>query len=219
MTPLPTAISKLSIYWDRELSRGTGRCGTTPIETSHSDHDYMKRSFFVIAITCLAAALPVRSFAQDRVTGDANKQTSEQWQSRVNAGRERLKQRREELRREREERLAPKGEELRLDRDERIEPKQFGPKKEELKLDRENRIEPKREELRRERDRQKEILRERKGFIPPPPTQDEIAEAASQRVLEDHLLPGDIVSTRSGLFRFRGSPNEERKPGDFERLR
>ena len=178
------------------------------------------------------------------MTSDPNRQTREEWQSRVNANRERLEQRREELRREREERLAPKREELRLDREKRIEPKQQelkldrenrpGSKQEELRLDRENqlvpkleelrlkreeRIEPKQEELRRERDKQKEILRERKGFIPPPPTQDEIAEAASQRVLEDHLLPGDMVSTRSGLFRFRGSPNRERKPEDFEQLR
>jgi len=63
------------------------------------------------------------------------------------------------------------------------------------------------------------MRRERKGFVAPPPTQDELAEAASKRVLEDDLLPGDIVSTRAGLFRFRGSPGRERKFEDFERLR
>jgi hypothetical protein len=63
------------------------------------------------------------------------------------------------------------------------------------------------------------MRRERKSIVAPPPTQDEIAEAASKRVLEDELLPGDIVSTKAGLFRFRGSPDRERKSEDFERLR
>jgi len=63
------------------------------------------------------------------------------------------------------------------------------------------------------------MRRERKSIAAPPSTEDEIAEAASKRVLEDDLLPGDIVSTKAGLFRFRGSPNRERKPEDFERLR
>jgi hypothetical protein len=63
------------------------------------------------------------------------------------------------------------------------------------------------------------VRRERKSIVAPPPTQDEIAEAASKRVLEDDLLPGDIVSTKAGLFLFRGSPGRERKSEDFERLR
>ena len=63
------------------------------------------------------------------------------------------------------------------------------------------------------------MRRDRKSLVAPPPTQDEIAEAASKRVLEDDLLPGDIVSTKAGLFRFRGSPDRERKPEDFERVR
>ena len=63
------------------------------------------------------------------------------------------------------------------------------------------------------------MRRDRKSLVAPPPTQDEIAEAASKRVLEDDLLPGDIVSTKAGLFRFRGSPDRERKPEDFERIR
>jgi hypothetical protein len=63
------------------------------------------------------------------------------------------------------------------------------------------------------------MRRDRKILVAPPPTQDEIAEAASKRVLEDDLLPGDIVSTKAGLFRFRGSPDRERKPEDFERIR
>jgi hypothetical protein len=63
------------------------------------------------------------------------------------------------------------------------------------------------------------MRRERKSLVAPPPTQDEIAETASRRVLEDDLRPGDVVSTKAGLFRFRGSPHRERKPEDFERLR
>jgi len=73
--------------------------------------------------------------------------------------------------------------------------------------------------LKASRERLDLMRRERKGFVAPPPTQDELAEAASKRVLEDDLLPGDIVSTRAGLFRFRGSPGRERKFEDFERLR
>ena len=69
------------------------------------------------------------------------------------------------------------------------------------------------------RERLGQMRRERKSFVAPPPSQDEIAEAASKRVLEDDLRPGDIVSTKAGLFRFRGSPDRERKPEDFERLR
>jgi len=69
------------------------------------------------------------------------------------------------------------------------------------------------------RERLAVMRRERKSLVAPPPTQDEIAEAASKRVLEDDLRPGDIVSTKAGLFRFRGSPDRERKPEDFERLR
>lgn len=69
------------------------------------------------------------------------------------------------------------------------------------------------------RERLELMRRERKGIVAPPPTQDELAEAASKRVLEDELLPGDIVSTKAGLFRFRGSPGRERKFEDFERLR
>ena len=63
------------------------------------------------------------------------------------------------------------------------------------------------------------MRRDRKSIVAPPPSQDEIAEAASRQVLNDTLVPGDIVSTTRGLFRFRGSPDRERKPEDFERLR
>jgi hypothetical protein len=122
----------------------------------------MKRSLFFIAMACLAVGFSSVCFAQDRATDDS-----------VNATRERLKQRREELRLEREKPLEPKREELRLDREKRLGPKQeelrldrekrIGPKQEELRLE----IEPKRDELRRERDEQ----REQKGIVPPSATQ------------------------------------------------
>jgi hypothetical protein len=93
-------------------------------------------------------------------------------------------------------------------------------RRQELTSERNKQIEPRREELRRERNKQIDLMRrERKSLVAPPPTQDEMAEAASRQVLDDTLLPGDIVSTKGGLFRFRGSPDRERKPEDFERLR
>ena len=138
--------------------------------------EIMKRSLFFIAMACLAAGFSSVGFAQDPAMDD--KLTREEWQSRVNATRERLKQRREELRLEREKQVGPKREELRLDREEQLGPKQeelrldreerFGPQQEELRVDREKRIEPKRDELRRERDEQRE---QKKGIVPPSPTQ------------------------------------------------
>jgi hypothetical protein len=74
-------------------------------------------------------------------------------------------------------------------------------------------------QVRASRERLDLMRRERKSLVAPPPTQDEIAETASKQVLEDDLRPGDIVSTKAGLFRFRGSPDRERKPQDFERIR
>jgi hypothetical protein len=93
-------------------------------------------------------------------------------------------------------------------------------RRQELTRERNKQIEPRREELTRERDKKIELMRrERKSMVAPQPTPEEIAEAASRHVLEDTLLPGDIVSTRVGLFRFRGSPDRERKADDFERVR
>jgi len=64
------------------------------------------------------------------------------------------------------------------------------------------------------------MRRDHGSLMPRQPTPDELAEAASRRVFEDDsLLPGDIVSTNQGLFRFKGSPDGERKPDDFERIR
>jgi len=69
------------------------------------------------------------------------------------------------------------------------------------------------------RDRIELIRREHRSFVLPPTT-DETAEAASASVLDDEtLVPSDIVSTTRGLFRFRGAPNRERTPEDFERVR
>ena len=93
-------------------------------------------------------------------------------------------------------------------------------RRQELTRERNKQIDPRREELTRERNKQMDLWRrERKGMVAPPPTQDEIAEAASRQVLDDTLFPGDIVSIKAGLFRFRGSADRERKPEDFERLR
>jgi hypothetical protein len=64
------------------------------------------------------------------------------------------------------------------------------------------------------------MRREGRSFIPAAPTSDEIAEEASKQVLEDDSLRrGDIVSTNRGLFRFNGSPDKERSPDDFVRIR
>ena len=64
------------------------------------------------------------------------------------------------------------------------------------------------------------MRREHRNFVPQPPTQDELDAEASQKILQDDsLVPGDIVSTSRGLFRFRGSPDRERKADDFVRIR
>jgi hypothetical protein len=92
-------------------------------------------------------------------------------------------------------------------------------RRQELTRERNKQIDPRREELTRERNKKIDLMRRERKSMVPPPTQDEIAEAASRQVLDDTLLPGDIVSTKAGLFRFRGSPDRERKPEDFEPLR
>jgi hypothetical protein len=57
----------------------------------------------IIAMACVAAGFSSVSFAQDHATDD--KLTREEWQSRVNATRERLKQRRDEMLLERKKQL------------------------------------------------------------------------------------------------------------------
>jgi hypothetical protein len=66
-----------------------------------------------------------------------------------------------------------------------------------------------------------ELMRhEQRSFAIEQPTIEEIAERNSRRILEDDsLLPGDIVSTDRGLFQFRGSPDRNRRPDDFVRIR
>jgi hypothetical protein len=64
------------------------------------------------------------------------------------------------------------------------------------------------------------MRQQHKSFVPQEPSQDEIAEAASKRVLQDDSLkPGDIISTTHGLFRFRGAADRQPTPDDFVRLR
>jgi hypothetical protein len=112
----------------------------------------MKRSLYFIATVSLTAGLSIGCSAQERAPADTSKMTREEWQSRVNASRERLEQRREEQRLEREKQPGSKQEELQRERESR-----FGAKQEELRLDREKRIEPKRDELRRQREKQKDL--------------------------------------------------------------
>jgi hypothetical protein len=70
------------------------------------------------------------------------------------------------------------------------------------------------------RERLDTMRREHKSFILRAPTPEELAEEASRRILSDEsLLPGDIVATNRGLYRFQGSPDMEKRPGDFVRIR
>ncbi|MFT4115663.1 hypothetical protein [Bradyrhizobium sp.] len=75
--------------------------------------------------------------------------------------------------------------------------------------------------LKASRERATQMRRERKGLpIYQQSTAKDLAEEASKRILEDDsLLPGDIVSTSRGLFRFQGSPDRERRPDDFVPVR
>lgn len=75
-------------------------------------------------------------------------------------------------------------------------------------------------QVRAARERIELARRQHRSFVPHAPSQDEIAEAASKRVLDDDSLqPGDIVSTTHGLFRFRGGLDGQRTPDDFVRIR
>jgi hypothetical protein len=112
----------------------------------------MARGLFVISMAFLAGGFSSVCFAQDPAAGDSSKLTRDAFKSRVNADRERLDQRREELRREHEKQVGRRREEIQLDRE-----KRFGLKQEELRLGREKRIEPKRDELRRDREGQKDL--------------------------------------------------------------
>jgi hypothetical protein len=51
---------------------------------------------------------------------------------------------------------------------------------------------------------------------PPPPLENEDAEAADQRAMNDpSLQPGDIVATSRGFLIFVGRDTGERRTGDF----
>ena len=64
------------------------------------------------------------------------------------------------------------------------------------------------------------MRREHRALAPQPRRPEDMDEEASRRILEDgSLAPGDIVSTRQGLFEFRGASDRERKPDDFVRIR
>lgn len=70
------------------------------------------------------------------------------------------------------------------------------------------------------RQKAEEARRQRRGFVPQPPTAEELAEEASARAFkDDSLRPGDVISTNRGFFRFQGFPDRERKPDDFVRIR
>ena len=52
------------------------------------------------------------------------------------------------------------------------------------------------------------------------PRAEELAEQTSRSIREDDsLMPGDVVSTDQGLFRFQGSPLKEQQPDDFVWIR
>lgn len=54
-------------------------------------------------------------------------------------------------------------------------------------------------------------------YLPPPPPDPEIE--ATERVLnDDSLQRGDIVSTKKGLFVFRGRVDQQRRDDDFVRI-
>lgn len=61
-----------------------------------------------------------------------------------------------------------------------------------------------------------QMRRDRQSFVPPEPSQEEIADRRMQDALDDpSLMPGDVVATRKGLLQFRGSPDRARTPEDF----
>ena len=64
--------------------------------------------------------------------------------------------------------------------------------------------------------RLEQMRREGKSMLPPDPTEDEEAEEFSLSALQDQsLMPGDIVSTKRGLFRFIGKVGSPRSQTDF----
>ena len=81
----------------------------------------MKQSLFFLATVSLTAGLSIGCYAQERATADTTKISREEWQARVNASRERLDLRRQELMRERNKQIDPRREELTRERNKRID--------------------------------------------------------------------------------------------------
>lgn len=73
------------------------------------------------------------------------------------------------------------------------------------------------EHVLRQRDNVEQMRRERRLFVVDPPTQEQLADDRVRRALDDPaLMPGDVVVTRRGRYRYRGTPdNRERQPDDF----
>jgi hypothetical protein len=66
------------------------------------------------------------------------------------------------------------------------------------------------------RRRIEEMRRQGLSLAPPPPSEEELAREALQRILEDESLrPGDIVSTDRGLLVFKGRSSGEPSLRDF----
>ena len=66
------------------------------------------------------------------------------------------------------------------------------------------------------RRRIEQMRREGRSFVPPPPTQEEIAKETFQRAVEDESLrSGDIVATDRGLLVFKGRSSGQRTLNDF----
>jgi hypothetical protein len=66
------------------------------------------------------------------------------------------------------------------------------------------------------RQRIERMRREGKSFVPAGASADEEVEDMSRRALEDESLrAGDVISTSRGLFRYKGSSGNRRRPDDF----
>lgn len=73
------------------------------------------------------------------------------------------------------------------------------------------------EHVRRQRDNVEQMRRERRLSVYVPPTQEQLADERVRQAFDDPaLMPGDVDVTRSGHYRYRGTPDDrERQPQDF----
>ena len=71
--------------------------------------------------------------------------------------------------------------------------------------------------VRQQRDNVEQMRRERRLFVYVPPTPEQLADDRVRQALDDPaLVAGDVVVTRGGHYRYRGTPdNRERQPEDF----